>query len=101
MVFPVDELLAAGLVNEDLAARHPPPRLQAYLRPLREQAARHFSNAAAALVPPERPRSRHLLVLTALGAKHLNGGTRRGGADFRPADLYNAWTAARRAAAAR
>ncbi len=101
MLFPVDELLAAGISNEDLAARDPPPGLQAYLRRMREQAARDFSNAAAALVPLERPRSRHLLVLAALGAKHLNGGTRRGGADFRLADLYNAWTAARRAAAAR
>ncbi len=68
---------------------------------MREHAARYFADAAAALAPPERPPLRHLLVLATLGAKHLNGGKRRAGTDFRLADLYNAWSAARRAAAAR
>lgn len=101
ILFPVDELLAAGVDNDDLAARDPPPRLNAYLQRMREHADRYFANAAAALVPQERPPLRHLLVLATLGAKHLNADRRRAGTDFRLADLYNAWTAARRAAAAR
>ena len=101
ILFPVDELLAAGVDNDDLAARDPPPRLNAYLKRMREHAARYFASAAATLAPQERPKLRHLLVLAALGAKHLNGRARRGGTDFRLADLYNAWNAARRAAAAR
>jgi len=60
---------------------------------------------ATALAPEQRPPLRHLLVLAALGAKHSSDGERRSGnpsgADFRLADLYNAWNAARRAAAAR
>jgi phytoene synthase len=101
ILFPVDELLAAGVDNDDLAARDPPPRLNAYLQRMREHADRYFAKAAAALVPRERPPLRHLLVLATLGAKHLNRRERRAGSDFRLADLYNAWTAARRAAAAR
>jgi phytoene synthase len=101
MLFPVDELLAAGVDNDDLAARAPPPRLDAYLNRMRDHAARNFANAAAALAPPERPPLRHLVVLATLGAKHLNTRERRAGTDFRLADLYNAWSAARRAAAAR
>jgi hypothetical protein len=68
---------------------------------MREHAARYFANATTALAPQERPPLRHLLVLATLGAKHLNGRVRRVGTEFRLADLYNAWTAARRAAAAR
>jgi phytoene synthase len=101
ILFPIDELLAAGVDNDDLAARDPPPHLDAYLHRMRDHAARYFANSAEALAMQERPRLRHLLVLAALGAKHLNGRGRRAGADFRLADLYNAWTAARRAAAAR
>jgi len=101
ILFPVDELLAAGVDNDDLAARDPPPRLNAYLERMRAHAAHYFANAAAALAPQERPPLRHLLVLATLGAKHLNAGSRRAGTDFRLADLYNAWTAARRAGAAR
>jgi phytoene/squalene synthetase len=86
IVFPVDEL---------------PPHLNAYLHRMRDHAARYFASAAAALAPEERPPLRHLLVLARLGAKHLNGRERRAGTDFRLGDLYNAWTAARRAAAAR
>ena len=101
ILFPVDELLAAGVDNDDLTAHDPPPRLNAYLKRMREHAARYFASAAAALAPQERPPLRHLLVLATLGAKHLNGRERRAGTDFRLADLYNAWNAARRAAAAR
>ena len=99
--FAVDELLAAGIDNDDLVAGEPPPRLQAYLIQLQRRAAGYFSNAAAALGPEERPALRHLPVLAALGAKHLNDRQRGSGADFRLGDLYNAWNAARRAAIAR
>jgi len=99
IAFAVDELLAAGIDNDDLVAGEPPPRLQAYLIQLRQRAAGYFSTAAAALGPEERPRLRHLPVLAALGAKHLNDRQRRSGADFRLGDLYNAWNAARRAIA--
>jgi phytoene synthase len=101
ILFPVDELLAAGVDNDDLAARDPPPRLNAYLERMRAHAAHYFANAAAALAPQERPPLRHLLVLATLGAKHLNARKRGVGADFRLADLYNAWSAARRAGAGR
>lgn len=96
MVFAVDDLLRLGIDNDDLLADEPSPRLQTYLADLRGMAARHFADAAPALAPADRSRLRHLPVLAALGAKHL---AHRGGADFRVADLYNAWTAARRAAA--
>ena len=96
MVFAVDELLSAEIGNDDLVADEPSPGLRAYLDELRGKAARHFADAARALAPADRSPLRHLAVLAALGAKQLG---RRGGADFRVADLYNAWTAARRAAA--
>jgi phytoene synthase len=96
MVFAVDDLLTASIDNEDLVAEEPSPGLRTYLEELRGKAARHFAEAARALAPADRSPLRHLAVLAALGAKRLG---RRGGADFRVADLYNAWTAARRAAA--
>jgi phytoene synthase len=101
ILFAVDELLAAGIDNDDLIAVEAPPRLQAYLIQLRRRAAGYFSNAAAALGPEERPALRHLPVLAALGATHLNDRQRRPDTDFRLGDLYNAWNAARRAAIAR
>jgi phytoene synthase len=99
--FPVEELLAAGVDNDDLAARDPPPRLKAYLERMRAHAACYFAKAAAALAPQERAPLRHLLVLARLGARHLNARERHAGTDFRLADLYNAWTVARRATATR
>jgi phytoene synthase len=99
--FPVDDLLAADIDNEDLLAPEAPPRLRTYLDRLRRKAAAYFSSAAAALAPDERPRLRHMAVLATLGAKHLNDRGSRSGADFRLADLYNAWNAARRSAAGR
>jgi 15-cis-phytoene synthase len=98
---PVDELLACAIDNDDLAATGPPPHLQAYLEQLRRRAANYFSVAAASLPPAERPELRHLLVLAALGIKHLNGHKNPSSADFQLADLYKAWNVARRAAAAR
>jgi phytoene synthase len=102
--FAIDELLAAGIGNDDLVAGEPPPRLQGYLLRLRRQAGAYFAAAAAAaaaLGPEHRPPLRHLPVLAALGARHLHERRRRAGADFRLGDLYNAWNAARRAALAR
>ena len=99
--FPVDELLAAGIENDALVADRAPPRLQAYLDAQRRRAAEYFSAAPRALLAAERPALRHLAVLAALGAAHLHGRRNPSSADFRLADLYNAWNAARRAAAAR
>jgi len=99
--FAVDELLAAGIENADFLAPEPPPRLANYLHRLRRDAHRHYASAGAALGADVRPALRHVLVLAALGDNHLRAGTLPQGADFRLADLYNAWTAARRAAAAR
>jgi phytoene synthase len=100
ILFAVDELLAAGIENDDLVAGEPPPRLQTYLNRLRQRAAAYYSTAEAALSPDGRPELRHLLVLAALGAKHLNRRKPRSDADFALADLYNAWNTARRAATA-
>jgi hypothetical protein len=99
--FAVDDLLAAQIDNDDLLAAEAPPRLRTYLDHLRQKAAAYFSSATAALAPDERPRLRHLAVLAALGAGRLNDRGHRSSADFRLADLYNAWNAARRAAAGR
>ncbi len=96
VIFAVDELLAAGIDNADLGAAQPPARLQAYLDDVRARAAQLFAAAARELPPGERAAMRHLLVLAALGAKHLTG---RGSGErgFRLDDLYLAWSTARRA----
>jgi 15-cis-phytoene synthase len=101
IVFVVEELLAAQIDNDDLAAASPPLRLQVYLQQLRDRAVSYFSTAAALLPPAERSSSRHLAVLAALGLKHVQGHASPASADFRLMDLYNAWSAARRAARAR
>lgn len=93
--FAVEELLAADIDNADLAAGNPPPRLEQYLRHLRERAMRYFEIAAAALPRDRRAPLRHLLVLAALGSRHLTG---RGPVRERSArDLFLAWKTARRA----
>ena len=94
--FAIDELLAAGVGNDDLAADPPPPHLQSYLDGLRGRAAGYFETAVQVLPRAERSRQRHLLVLAALGLARLNGraapeGRRR----FK--DMLLAWTTARRA----
>jgi phytoene synthase len=101
ILFAVDELLAAGIDNNDLVAPEPPPRLRAYLDDLIQHAAGQYAIAAAALAPRQQRNLRHLPVLAALGQSHLRAGKNPSSADFRWADLYNAWNAARRAAAAR
>ncbi len=97
VAFPVDELLAAGIENADLAAAEPPLRLQSYLQELRRRAAQLFEAAAAGLPRAERAQLRHLLVLAALGARHLNARRAAADAGFRVQDLRLAWTTARRA----
>jgi 15-cis-phytoene synthase len=97
--FPVDELLAAGIDNDDLAAPTPPPRLADYLAEQSRMAASHFAAAAAALPTARRPKLRHLAVLASLGRKYQNDHRSPTSGDFRLGDLYNAWNAARRAAA--
>jgi 15-cis-phytoene synthase len=100
--FAVDELMAAGIGNEDLIADPPPPHLQNYLDGLRSRAARYFESAAQALPPTHRSPHRHLLVLAALGLAHLNA---RAPLNSRAApqerrrlkDMLLAWTTARRA----
>jgi phytoene synthase len=94
--FAIDELLAAGVENADLAAATPPPHLQNYLHELRGRAARHFDLAQRALPARQRSRHRHLLVLAALGLKHLDGGTPLPGRR-RVRDMLLAWSTARRA----
>jgi 15-cis-phytoene synthase len=69
--FPVDELLAAGVDNTDLRAEHAPPPLESYLAQLRQRARENYEIAARALPTEHRAQLRHLLVLAALGLKHL------------------------------
>jgi phytoene synthase len=94
--FAIDELLAAGIGNEDLAAELPPPHLKLYLELLGDRAARYFETAAQELPRALRSRNRHLLVLAALGLGRLKGRAssraRRG-----LSDMLLAWTTARRA----
>ena len=94
--FAIDELMAAGVENADLAADPPPPHLETYLESVRERAARYFEVAAQALPRAERRRHRHLLVLAALGLTQMK---RRAAAPQRRQlrDMLLAWTTARRA----
>jgi phytoene synthase len=94
--FAVDELLAAGIDNADLAADHPPARLESYLLQLRQRAAGHYRIAAQALPPAHRSQQRHLLVLAALGLKQLHqGAPTLESPGMR--DMLLAWSTARRA----
>ena len=93
--FAIDELLAAGIDNDDLAAVPPPAHLQSYLDGLQERAASYFEAAAQALPPAQRRAQRHLLVLAALGHRHLHGRHPLGERRFK--DMLLAWTTARRA----
>jgi phytoene synthase len=94
--FAIDELMAAGVDNTDLAADSPPPHLQSYLDRLREQAAGYYEIAVQALPLAQRTQQRHLLVLAALGLAHV---TSRAPplARRRLKDMLLAWTTARRA----
>jgi phytoene synthase len=97
VIFPVDELLAAGIGDADLTAASPPGVLTSYLDGLRARAAGLFAAASDALPGAERAPLRHLLVLATLGQRQVRGGT-MGTGGLRPADLYRAWSTARRAA---
>jgi 15-cis-phytoene synthase len=97
VILPIDELLAARIENADLTAEEVPDHLQSYLAGLRERALRFFAAASEALPRAERASSRHLLVLAALGARHVRGREMHRG-NFRLRDLYLAWSTARRAA---
>jgi len=94
--FAVDELLAAEIDNADLCADQPPPKLEAYLAQQRAIAAQSYRIAAGALPAVCRSRERHLLVLAALGLKHLQ---RRAASleSVRVQDMLLAWSTARRA----
>jgi 15-cis-phytoene synthase len=95
MPFAVDELLAAGVDNDDLAAEFPPPRLKDYLGRLHARAAAYFDVAAQALPHAQRPGQRHLMVLAALGRRQLDEA--RPLERHRLKDMLLAWTTARRA----
>jgi len=92
VVFPVDELLAAGIDNAALAADEANPRLHAYLAAVRRRAADHYQRAAQVLPQGQRRTQRHLLVLAALGAAQLQPHP-----PHALKKLYLAWDAARRA----
>ena len=94
--FAVEDLLAAGVDNADLCADRPPAKLEDYLRQLQARAARSYETAALALPKACRPRQRHLLVLAALGLRHLP----RSSPSLESArwqDMLLAWSTARRA----
>jgi phytoene/squalene synthetase len=94
--FAVEELLAAGLDNTDLCADQPPAKLAVYLEQQRALAAGSYRAAALALTGADRAQQRHLLVLAALGLKHLP----LPAASLESArlqDMLLAWSTARRA----
>jgi phytoene synthase len=93
--FAVDELMAAGIDNVDLCADDPPARLESYLQQLRERAAFAYESAAQALPPARRSQQRHLLVLAALGLKHLKNRATPESRGMQ--DMLLAWSTARRA----
>jgi len=94
--FAVEELLAAGLDNSDLCADQPPPKLERYLLELRARATQSYESAALALPADCRAQQRHLLVLAALGLKHLQHRT-SSLESARWQDMLLAWSTARRA----
>ena len=94
--FAVDELMAAGIDNADLAGDAPPPQLQRYLDRVRERAAEYFERAAQTLPRAQRSRQRHLLVLAALGLAQLRSHAPTA-ARRRVRDMLLAWTTARQA----
>ncbi len=65
--FAVDELLAAGIDNADLAPISRRRTSKIYLEQLRERAAHRYELAALALPRAQPAQQRHLLVLAALG----------------------------------
>jgi phytoene synthase len=91
VIFPVEELLAAGVEDRDLTASEPPVHLESYLEEVRSRASGSFASAADVLPRAARGPLRHVPILAALGARHLR----------RPRgwrDLFLAWSSARGAA---
>ncbi len=99
VTFAIEELMAAGVDNGDLAAGSPPAALQDYLNQVRERAAGYFDSAAEVLPRANRAGARHLLVLAALGRRQLGRGSRIP-PRRRFGDMLLAWKTARRAAPA-
>jgi phytoene synthase len=95
--FAVDELLQAGIENADLLSPAPPPHLQSYLDSLRRRADECYAQAAREVPPAARSGLRHLLVLAALGRKHLQAPGSHSAFGLLK-DMLLAWNAARRAA---
>ncbi len=94
--FPVEELLAAGIDNADLAAAGTAPRLETYLAEQRRKAAGGFAAALDALPSARGRRCVIWPYWPPWALKYLSAGRNPSSADFRLADLYNAWNAARR-----
>jgi phytoene synthase len=94
--FAVDELAANGIDNAALCADSPPAHLENYLQQLRTRALLKFDAASRALPASRRAPQRHLLVLAALGRRHLQRGvTARQPRGVQ--DMLLAWRTARRA----
>jgi phytoene synthase len=96
VLFPVDELLAASVDNADLCADPAPENLAGYLQQLRARAARSYETAAQVLPTACRSQHRHLLILAALGLRHLQRQTATLESP-RMQDMLLAWVTARRA----
>jgi phytoene synthase len=96
VLFAVDELLRAGVENEDLLQAQAPPRLQAYLNSLRHMADAQYAEVAQQMPATARAGLRHLLVLAALERKRLH--TDGGSAFAALKDMLLAWSTARGAA---
>jgi phytoene/squalene synthetase len=93
--FAVDELLTLNIDNVDLSNELPPDHLKDYLQQLRLRAMRHYESAAQSLPAPQRGLQRHLLVLAALGRRHLDRNLEARARSLK--DLLLAWRTARRA----
>jgi phytoene synthase len=94
--FAVEELLAAGIDNADLCADQPSRQLEQYLLELRARAQQNYEAVAQSLPAGSGAQLRHLLILAALGLKHLQ----RPSASLespRVQDMLLAWSTARRA----
>ena len=101
IVFPVDELLSAGVDNDALAAAAAPPKLQDYLQRLRTRADGYFDGALRALPAAGGQRQRGLAVLAEIGRRHLCADRPPQAENTRLREVYWAWRAARRAGSAR
>jgi phytoene synthase len=94
--FAVEELLAAGIDNADLCADQPSRQLEQYLLELRARAQQNYESVPQSLPAGSGAQLRHLLILAALGLKHLQ----RPSASLespRVQDMLLAWSTARRA----